>query len=468
MIEAGFPASSEREATSVALVARATLDMPGKPAPAAFARARTEDVRKALAALASHPKGIVHITLPASDRHIRTKLGVSRAEVLNMAREAMRRVLDAGLSVEIGAEDATRADRSFLADLAAFSAENGAAAFNVADTLGLAIPETLASLVSFVSRAHPAYRDGTAFLSVHCHNDSGLALANTLAAIRSGATQVEVTALGLGERAGNAALEELAFVLASREENYPVDCRLDPEKARDAALDVAAIVGTALSPLKPITGTNVHAHASGIHQQGLTRDRGTYAARLGDPRDERFVLSRHSGRSGVETFLLRHLGIPAPTDVVDRVLSALKDRDRPPGLTEILSIAGIAGLKTLSALTVLEGPESSEATATFLDGTTTRATAKTPTESLIALVREATGIPLTLKNLSVTGNTGLPGPDGDRDPDPLLRVHGAVTYPDGTSLELDQMDSTYARAAFSLLLDAANAYRIRIAYPSAS
>jgi 2-isopropylmalate synthase len=468
VIEAGFPASSEREAASVSLIARATLDMPGRPAPAAFARARTEDVQKAIIALASHPKGIVHITLPSSDRHIRTKLGVSRAEVLNMAREAMRRVIDAGFAVEIGAEDATRADRSFLADLAAFSAENGATAFNIADTLGLAIPESIASLVSYVSRAHPAYRDGKAFLSAHCHNDSGLALANTLAAIRSGATQVEVTALGLGERTGNAALEELAFVLASREENYPVDCRLDPEKARDAALVVAAVAGTDLSPLKPITGTNVHAHASGIHQQGLSRDRGTYAPRIGDPRDERFILSRHSGRSGVESFLLRHLGAPAPTDVVDRVLSALKDRDLPPGLTEILSIAGIAGIKALSTLTVLEGPETSETTATFLDGSTTCATAKTPTESFLSLLREATGIPLTLKALSVTGHTGLPSPDVHRAPDPLIRVHGELVYPDGTSLELDRMDTTYARAAFSLLLDASNAYRARIAYPSAS
>lgn len=462
VIEAGFPAAGDREASSCALISRATLDLSGLPAPAVFARARKTDVDRAIAVLAGHPRGIVHISVPASDLHIRAKLGASRAEILVMAAESTKRALDAGFAVEVGAEDATRADRSFLADMAAYLIECGASAFNVADTLGVAIPESMGNLVSFVSRAHPSFRDGRAALSVHCHNDSGLALANTLAAIRAGATQVEVTALGIGERAGNAALEELAFVLASHEGNYSARCNIDPEKAKDAARVVAALAGTALSPLKPITGTASGAHASGIHQQGISRDSKTYCARGTDENQARFILTRHSGHAGVAYFLRRHLAQEPAAEAVERVLSSLKARDTTPCLTEILELAGITGLKVLSRVTVTEGADSSETTATFADGDSASGFGDTPTESFLDLVRGVTGIPLAVLSLSVTGHTGLAAPDAAPSPEPTIRLHGEIRYPDGSLAELDAQDSTYARAGLSLLLDAANAYRARL------
>ncbi len=310
VIEAGFPASSDidRRAVSEAasVVSRAKV--------AGLARTRRSDIDAAVEAGAH----IVHVFIATSEIHMRNKLRMSRDEVLNAAVEAVEYARDRGVDVLFSAEDATRSDPVFLVEVYKAVVEAGAGYINIPDTVGVATPWRMEWLVSLVRRSLPSW----VRVDVHCHNDFGLAVANSLAGVRGGADGVQVTVNGFGERGGNAALEEvvaaLHFLLGRR-------TNVDMSKLTPVAREVARLFGVQLPPNKPVVGLNAFAHEAGIHVHGVLQDPSTYEPMppeaVGNTR--RIVLGRHSGRAAV-AYALSSMGYRAERGLVDHVLEMLK------------------------------------------------------------------------------------------------------------------------------------------------
>jgi len=276
VIEAGFPAASPGEAAAVHAVAQAVariaLDHP-VPAVAGLARANRKDIQIVATAIAPAPAGRIHTFIATSDLHLERKLRLTRAQGLERAIDAVRFAREFTDDVEFSAEDASRSDRPYLLDVLRAVCDAGARTINVPDTVGWAAPAEYGELIAAVCEVAKEY-PGT-IVSAHCHDDLGLAVANTLAAVGAGARQVEVTINGLGERAGNAALEEVVMALAMRGCFTGTTQLRTDELARTSRL-VAALTGIAVAPNKAIVGANAFAHESGIHQQGMLIDRRTY------------------------------------------------------------------------------------------------------------------------------------------------------------------------------------------------
>lgn len=289
-IEAGFPASSPGEADAVARVARAV-----RCEVAALARCVPADIDAAARAVADAAAPVIHVFLGVSDIHLQRKLRMSRADALRAIEHAVDRARAAGAAVEFSPEDATRTERPFLRQCILTAVEHGATRVNVPDTVGCATPSEYAAVVrDIVQTVGPSV-----VVSAHCHNDLGLATANTLAAVEAGARQVEVTVNGIGERAGNAAAEEVAVALALKR-----IARTGADLARIAGLSrrVAELTGIPVQPNRAVVGANAFAHSSGIHQDGILKDPANYEfvppALVGVP-GHRFVLTARSGRSAI-------------------------------------------------------------------------------------------------------------------------------------------------------------------------
>ncbi|MDR3247850.1 MAG: 2-isopropylmalate synthase, partial [Treponema sp.] len=328
-VETGFPLSSPADFDLCRELAR---EFPGRTA--VMCRGRREDIAATARVFSGGVPGLLHISLPVSKIHIRAKLGITETELLKRTTELSAYAAELVSSVEFGAEDATRADRNFLFDYCGAAFAAGVNIVNIADTLGIAGPGEFGSLIVFLKRSNT-----TKCMSVHCHNDLGLALANTLAAIEAGCGQVEVSAGGIGERAGNAALEELCLNLEARREWYGVHAGLKLERLPDLIARVREISAID-SPLKPVSGWNIRAHASGIHQQGLARESETYANPALDaisPGPERIILSRHSGQAGLRLFAQRYCGFELSDPIAQEILARVKAAPGPlTGLTEFL------------------------------------------------------------------------------------------------------------------------------------
>lgn len=357
VIEAGFPTSSPVDFRACELIAREGL----RARVAAMTRSRPEDIEKTARVFASSTapeKSMLHLSLPVSERHIQAKLGKEPAEIVRLTEECTR--IAAGLAefVEVGAEDATRADREFLVDFCAASIAAGASLVNIADTVGVANPAGFGELIRFLIGRVPEFRDGSAALSVHCHNDLGLATANSLAAIEAGAAQIETTIAGIGERAGNAGLEEIVANLLYRSQEgtrcqdvFTAPLKADGNLSRLSELSraVSAMRSTDYGRGRPIVGGSARPHASGMHQSGILIDPALYnpvavaLSGLGamPAAKERVVLSRHSGRAGL-AFAIRQLTGETPSEsVVASILKELKDDARRGpimGTTELLDL----------------------------------------------------------------------------------------------------------------------------------
>ena len=311
IIEAGFPASSDIDFKSVLYIAREV----GFSKVAGLARANRRDIDLAAEAEAH----VIHVFIATSDIHMKYKLRMTREEVLQRAVEAVEYAKQYGAEVLFSAEDATRSDREFLAQVYRAVVEAGARYINIPDTVGVMLPWEMEELVRFIRSRLP---DGVA-IDVHCHNDFGLATANTLASIRGGADGVQVTINGFGERAGNAALEEVVAALHFRR-GLKTNIRL--EKLYEVSRRVAEKFGIRLPPNKPIVGDNAFAHEAGIHVHGVLNNPLTYEPippeAVGAKR--RIVLGRHSGRHAVE-YVLKHLGYEPIPELVDYVLRRVKE-----------------------------------------------------------------------------------------------------------------------------------------------
>ena len=304
VIEAGFPIASPGDLQAVRGVAS---EIRGCRV-AALARARKQDVDAALEALQPARQPRLHIFLATSDLHLRYKLRITRAEALEAITSMVRYGRERCPEVEFSAEDASRSDVEFLCDAFAAAKGAGATILNIPDTVGYAVPEEYAMLFHRVRERLGDLAGIT--LSAHCHNDLGLAVANSLAAVRAGARQVECTTNGIGERAGNASLEEIVVALAVRQASFGVRTNVHLEKIYSTSRLLSSITGVAVPPNKAVVGANAFAHEAGIHQDGIIKNPLTYEIispeAVGVP-SRQLVLGKHSGRNALR-LELKELG----------------------------------------------------------------------------------------------------------------------------------------------------------------
>lgn len=270
VIEAGFPASSKQEAATVSAIAAALK----RSAVCALCRADRRDIDVAYAAVRPSVRPVLHVFIATSDIHLEYKLKKTRDEVLAIIEDAVAYAAATGAEVEFSAEDATRSDREFLVKAVETAIAAGAKTINLPDTVGFSMPDEYAELFRYVL-ANAKGADSVAF-SAHCHNDLGVAVANSLAALAAGALQVEGTINGIGERAGNAAIEEIVMAINTRGRSMGLTHGINiAETARTSRL-VSSLSGLQIPPNKAIVGKNVFLHESGIHQHGVLCNRETY------------------------------------------------------------------------------------------------------------------------------------------------------------------------------------------------
>jgi len=297
VIEAGFPIASEDDFAAVRDVAREVR----RPAIAALARSVPKDIDRAGEALDGAARPRMHVFIATSDLHLSRKLGMTREQALEAAVIGVERARRFADDIEFSAEDATRSDPDFLSEMVAAVVRAGATTVNLPDTVGYSVPEEIRAMFRAVRQRLPEGRP--VILSAHCHNDLGLAVANSLAAIEGGARQIECTVNGIGERAGNASLEEFAMALRTRPDRLPFTTGVQTLVLYAASQLLTELTGEAVQANKAIVGRNAFAHEAGIHQDGLLKDRRTYeimrAEDVGRP-SATLVLGKHSGRHALK------------------------------------------------------------------------------------------------------------------------------------------------------------------------
>jgi len=298
IIEAGFAMASEGDFAAIATITQAVR----KPRIASLARAKTEDIEMAARAIQFADRGRIHVFLASSDLHLQYKLKISRAEALDLTAESVRLARSLVDDVEFSPEDATRSDREFLVEMVRVAVEAGATTINMPDTVGYSTPEEYGHMFAEVRARIPAIDEQGIVLSSHCHNDLGMAVANSLAAIQNGARQVECTINGIGERAGNAALEEIAAALYVRGDHYGVTTGIKLANLYPTSQVLGQIITFRPSPNKAVVGDNAFAHESGIHQHGMLANPLCYEimtpALVGVAKTH-LVLGKHSGRAAL-------------------------------------------------------------------------------------------------------------------------------------------------------------------------
>jgi len=338
VIEAGFAVSSPGDFEGVRAVAAAV----SRPTVASLSRTRREDLDAAVEALAvARGRTRVHIVLATSPIHMEFKLGLEPEEVVDRARESVSYVHGRVDEVEFACEDATRSDPTFVADVCRAAIGAGATTINLPDTVGYSLPDEYAAFVSEVRRLCPELGEVT--LAVHCHDDLGLAVANTLAALRAGARQVECTINGIGERAGNASLEEIVMATKVRADRLPYESGIHSEKIFATSQLLTALTGEPVQANKAIVGRNAFAHEAGIHQDGMLKDRRTYEIMrpedVGVP-STTLVLGKHSGRHAVQ-HRVQQLGLELSRLELDRLyrrMVALADQQKTVSDAELVQI----------------------------------------------------------------------------------------------------------------------------------
>src|SRR3954464_5922162 len=327
IIEAGFPAASEDDYRSVREIAEQVRG----PRIAALARCQDRDIDLAGEALRPAARSRLHVFVSTSDLHIRDKLRSTREDVLAMLRRAIQRARQFTDDVEFSAEDASRTDPDFLCQVVRAAIEEGASTINLPDTVGYASPAEDAAMFRTVRERVPESSRIT--LSAHCHDDLGLAVANTLAAIEAGATQVECTVNGIGERAGNAALEEIAVASRVRSAAFQFRCNVETREIYRTSQLLSYMTGVFPQPNKAIVGRNAFAHEAGIHQHGMLQNGLTYeiiSPETVGAGGSSIVLGKHSGRHALER-RYRELGYEPDAQTLEQLyqaFTALADKKR--------------------------------------------------------------------------------------------------------------------------------------------
>lgn len=329
ILEAGFPIASEGDYEAVRAVAR-RYDWISV---AALSRANRLDVERAASALETAKRPRIHTFIATSDIHLKHKLRKSRQEVLDAAVSAVELARSYVDDVEFSAEDATRTEPDYLEQVCRAVVAAGARTVNLPDTVGFSVPDEYGDLIGRMVRA----LGDSAIVSVHCHDDLGLAVANSLAAVRAGARQIECTINGIGERAGNCSLEEAVMIMKTRHDRYPYHTGIVTEQLFPASEMLSSIISFGPQPNKAIVGKNAFAHEAGIHQDGYLKEKSTYE--IIDPRtvgvpEGKLVLGKHSGRHALKS-RCQDLGFVLTKEEVDIVYTAfIAAADRKKGLMD--------------------------------------------------------------------------------------------------------------------------------------
>ena len=433
VIEAGFAAASQQDFDAVSEIARSVTGS----TICSLARCHDRDISLAAQALAPAGHKRLHVFIATSTIHRRHKLGMSRAEVLERAVAGVRLARSLVPDVEFSAEDAIRTEPDFLAEVMEAVIAAGATTINVPDTVGYTTPDEMRRCIKEL-RERVAGIDRVV-ISTHCHDDLGMAVANSLAAVRAGARQVECTINGIGERAGNCALEEVVMALKTRGDYFGCDTGIDTRKLYPASRQLAAIIGSFVPRNKAIVGDNAFAHEAGIHQHGMLANRDTYEIMrpedVGSSRST-LVLGKHSGRHALAQ-RVRELGFSLSDTELGQLFTRFKelaDRKRqiydadiealiageqggvsgPWTLTHLHSSSGIGDTQLPSAAVALRGP----------DGQRVReaATGDGPVDATFKALARATGMAMTLVGVQVRSVTE--GEDAQGEAEVRARIDG--------------------------------------------
>jgi 2-isopropylmalate synthase len=440
IIEAGFPAASPGDFEAVRLIAKRVKGS----TVAGLARTNQSDIERAAQAVREAESARIHTFIATSDIHLKHKLRMSREEVLDRVTEMVKLAKSFTSDVEFSAEDATRSDWNYLVEVFARAIKAGATTLNVPDTVGYTTPAEYTRLMEHLKSNVEGIDD--IIISVHCHNDLGMATANTLAAVAAGARQVEVTVNGIGERAGNTALEEVVMALSTRGDQFGGYTKINKERIVPASRLVSGITGLQVQVNKAIVGANAFAHEAGIHQDGMLKERTTYE--IMNPTDvgwegTKLVLGKHSGRAGFRN-TLSELGIKLEDDQINEVylrFLTLADRKKTVTAADLIALVQNQAETATDTLHLAQwrvdiaSGEPASASVVLAHGDQNiigEADGNGPVEALMKAIDVATGISSELEYYQVGAVT--PGEDAQgqvhlriRVGDQLYTGHGLAT-----------------------------------------
>jgi 2-isopropylmalate synthase len=442
IIEAGFPAASQGDFEAVQAISGKIKNIQV----AGLARTSKEDIERAWGAVkgAAHPR--IHTFIATSDIHMKHKLKMDRDEVIRTAIESVTYAKNFTDNVEFSAEDASRSDRDFLCKVLEAAIGAGATTVNIPDTVGYALPNEFGELIAYIKARTPNIHK--AIISVHCHNDLGLATANTMAGLISGARQAEVTINGIGERAGNTSLEEVAMSIHTRKSLLDLSIGINTVEIWPTSRLVSMITGIVVQPNKAIVGANAFAHEAGIHQDGVLKNRMTYE--IMEPEtvgltSNRMVLGKHSGRHAFRD-KLTSLGYDLTKDEIDKLFRKMKDladkrkelQDediealvgeeilRIPDIYQLVYLNVVSGTVTIPTATVILRIEGNEVQSSgFGVG---------PIDAVFNTIAKMTGTRSKLLTFAVNSITG--GMDAQGEVTVRLQENGSVALGKGTDPDI--------------------------------
>ena len=412
-IEAGFPCASIGDFQAVSAVAEKVKG----PNICALARCNEADIEIARDALKKSERPMIHVFLATSDIHMKYKLNMTPEEVLHNVKKGVCYARNFVERVEFSAEDASRSDWDFLCKVYETAIDAGATVINVPDTVGYAMPEEYGNMIKYLR--NNIKNIDKAIISVHCHNDLGMAVANSLAAIQAGATQIETTINGIGERAGNTAMEELIMAIHTKRNVFPYDFNVDTKQIYRTSRIVSTLTGMPVPSNKAVVGDNAFAHESGIHQHGVLNNPLTYE--IMNPEiiginSNSIVLGKHSGKHAFAD-KLTSLGYDLPADEISRLFVRFKDladkkkvvfdrdieamvAEKSSTNTEVYKLVyhqvNSSNKSKATAVICLEGLNGEVEEISFGDG---------PVDAVFQAINKATGITVTLKDYQVRAIT---------------------------------------------------------------
>jgi 2-isopropylmalate synthase len=415
VIEAGFPISSEGDFDSV----RAIADEVTRSVICGLARSTPKDVARAGEAVKHAAKPRIHVFCATSKIHREHKLRKGREEIIRISVESIKQALQYTKDVEFSPEDASRTELEFLEEIVLAAVEAGATTINMPDTVGYATPKSYGEIFAHIAKL-PIVRAKKVILSAHCHDDLGMAVANSLAAVENGARQVECTINGIGERAGNAALEEIVMALRTRGDHYKVGTNIDTTKLFPASRMVSTLTGLLVQRNKAIVGENAFAHESGIHQDGMLKYRETYEimdpTTVGISKTE-LVLGKHSGRHAfkdrvkllgyaladeqIEAAFVKFKALAdKKKEVFDEDIEALVDEqlELDHGLWELVQLQVVAGSTTIPTATVVLKDSAGQETRGASDG-------DGPVDAIYSAIQRLTGVSANLTDYRIRAVT---------------------------------------------------------------
>jgi 2-isopropylmalate synthase len=459
IIEAGFPITSLGDAAAVEAIAKAVEG----PVICGLARTAAADIDAAWNAVKHSERPRIHTFIATSDIHIERKLQTTREDVLGQARAAVAHAKQYCDDVEFSPEDGSRSDVEFMAEVVKAAIEEGATTINIPDTVGYTMPHEYAEIFAELYRLVPELRD--VVVSVHCHDDLGLAVANSFAGLMAGARQVECAVNGIGERAGNASLEEIVMLLRTRRSSVELDTQIETQEIARTSRLVSRLTGYPVQPNKAIVGRNAFAHEAGIHQDGVLKDRTTYeimdATTIGLQTNS-IVLGKHSGRHALRK-ALEDLGFRVDGQALNTAFKRFKEiADRKKNVTaldleaivsdEVREQAEAYNLKSFELHDASGRPPSAKVEVTTPKGETVggEATGDGAVDALLRAINAATGIAGVLKEYHVAAVSA--DTDALAEVSVLVEYEGRLVSGQGVSTDtLEASGRAYLRALSNAL-----------------